>query len=159
MPHQKPGVALSAAKARVPAVEGWFTIDGDAPHLIGSRCTTCGTRFFPRRAVACADPACRGTEFEDVALSRTGKVWSYTENRYQPPPPYVSPDPFVPYVIAAVELDEEKIVVMGQVVAGVTVDDLKVGMPMELTVDTLFEDEQSRHVVWKWQPAGARAST
>jgi uncharacterized OB-fold protein len=158
MPHQKPGVALSAAKARVPAVEGWFTIDGDAPHLIGSRCTTCGTRFFPRRAVACADPACRGTEFEDVALSRTGKVWSYTENRYQPPPPYVSPDPFVPYVIAAVELDEEKIVVMGQVVAGVTVDDLKVGMPMELTVDTLFEDEQSRHVVWKWQPAGAGAS-
>jgi uncharacterized OB-fold protein len=158
MPHQKPGVALSAAKARVPAVEGWFTIDGDAPHLIGSRCTTCGTRFFPRRAVACADPACRGTEFEDVALSRTGKVWSYTENRYQPPPPYVSPDPFVPYVIAAVELDEEKIVVMGQVVAGVTVDDLKVGMPMELTVDTLFEDEESRHVVWKWQPAGARAS-
>jgi uncharacterized OB-fold protein len=133
-------------------VEGWFTIDGE-PHLIGSQCTTCGTRFFPRREIACADPACGGREFDDVPLARTGKVWSYTENRYQPPPPYVSPDPFVPYVIAAVELDDDKIVVMGQVVPGVSVDDLQVGMPMELTVDTLFADDDAEHVVWKWQPA------
>ncbi|MBV8959067.1 MAG: OB-fold domain-containing protein, partial [Actinobacteria bacterium] len=95
-----------------------------------------------------------GREFEDVPLARTGKVWSYTENRYQPPPPYMSPDPFVPYVIAAVELDDDKIVVMGQVVAGVGVDDLKIGMPMELTVDTLFEDDEAEQLVWKWQPAG-----
>ena len=146
---------MSAAKTRVPAVEGWFTVDDEAPQLIGSRCTTCGTRFFPRRSVACADPACRGTEFEDVGLARTGKVWSYTENRYQPPPPYVSPDPFVPYVIAAVELDDDKIVVMGQVVPGVGVGDLKVGMPMELTVGTLFEDDEAEHLVWKWQPVGS----
>lgn len=145
---------MSPAKTRVPAVEGWFTIDG-APHLVGSRCTTCGTRFFPRREIACADPSCPGRAFEDVALARTGKVWSYTENRYQPPAPYVSPDPFVPYVIAAVELDDDKIVVMGQVVPGVGVDDLTVGMPMELTVDTLFEDDDAEHVVWKWQPVGA----
>jgi uncharacterized OB-fold protein len=138
-------------KARVPAVEGWFTTDGDAAQLVGSRCTACGTRFFPRRSIACADPACGGTQLEDVALSRTGKVWSYTDNRYQPPPPYVSPDPFVPYLIAAVELDEEKIVVLGQVAPGVEAAALKVGAPMELVTDTLFEDDDNEYLVWKWR--------
>jgi len=139
-------------KTRIPAVDGWFTTDGPA-HLIGSRCTTCGTKFFPRRTVACADPSCAGMEFEDVPLSRTGKVWSYTENRYQPPPPYVpASEPFEPYLIAAVELDEEKIVVLGQVVPGVTVSDLRVGLEMELVTDRLFEDDDNEYVVWKWQP-------
>lgn len=140
------------AKTRRPAVEGWFELDNDRPHLIGSRCTTCATPFFPRRSLACPDPACDGTEFEDTPLSRTGTVWSFTDNRYQPPPPYVSPEPFEPYVIAAVELDEEKIVVLGQVVPGVTTADLRVGMPVELVVDTLFSDDDAEHVVWKWRP-------
>jgi hypothetical protein len=27
-------------------------------------------------------------------------------------------------------------------------------MAMELTVETLFEDEQTEYLVWKWKPAG-----
>ena len=84
---------MAQLKERVPAVEGWFTI-GDDPALLGSRCTVCGTYFFPREASFCRNPACRGREFEEVELSRRGRVWSFTDNRYQPPAPYVSPDPF-----------------------------------------------------------------
>ena len=47
-----------------------------------------------------------------------GRVWSYTDARYQPPPPYVAADPYVPFCLAAVELAAEKLVVMGQVVPG-----------------------------------------
>ena len=54
-----------------------------------------------------------------------GRIWSYTDARYQPPPPYVAADPYVPFCLAAVELAAEKLVVMGQVVGGVTVDDLR----------------------------------
>ena len=139
-------------RTRVAAVEGWFTT-GDAPRLVGSRCTACGTRFFPRRELACADPACGGTELTDVELSRTGTLWSYTDNRYQPPPPYVSGDPFEPYRIAAVELDEEKIVVLGQVPADVDDGALRIGAAMELVVDTLFEDDEHEYLVWKWRPS------
>ena len=53
-----------------------------------------------------------------VPLSRTGTVWSFTEHFYQPPEPYMSADPFEPYMVAAVELAEEKMVVLGQVAAG-----------------------------------------
>ena len=138
-------------KKRVPAIEGWFS-DADEPHLLGSRCMNCKSYFFPKETLYCRNPGCTGREFEQVPLSRSGKVWSFTNNCYQPPLPYVSPDPFVPYAIAAVELDEEKMVVLGQVASGTDVSQLKVGMEMELVLEKLFEDEESEYIVWKWKP-------
>ena len=143
---------MTAAKTTTPAVEGWFTIDSSRPALLGTRCTACGTYFFPREARFCRNPACDGTELEEVPLSRRGKVWSFTDNRYQPPAPYMSADPFEPYVIAAVELAEEKMVVLGQVASGTSVDQLRVGQEVELVLDTLYEDDDHNYVVWKWQP-------
>lgn len=143
---------------RVPALgaEGWFTTEGDAPALLGLRCTTCGTYVFPKADHGCPNPACPGAEFDEVELSRTGTVWSYTDARYQPPPPYVVPtDEHVPFCIAAVELAAEGLVIMGQVVAGVTVDDLSVGQPMELVIEVLFADDEAEHLVWKWRPIEA----
>ena len=39
-----------------PAVEGWFTT-GDEPSLVGTRCTSCGTVFFPAATGFCRNPA------------------------------------------------------------------------------------------------------
>ncbi len=144
------------AKTKTPAVEGWFKLDAAKPALLGTRCASCGTVFFPREETFCRNPACAGTKFEEVELSPRGRLWSYTNNCYAPPAPYVSPkDPFEPYAIAAVELEREKMVVLGQVVTGVGVDQLEVGMEMELVLGTLFEDEQNEYVVWQWKPASA----
>ena len=140
-------------KPQVPAIEGWYTMNEDAPHLIGSRCTACGTYFFPKQDSYCKNPACDGSEFEEVELSRTGTVWSYTNACYQPPEPFVAPDPFKPYAIAAVQLEKEQMTVLGQVVTGVGVEDLKVGMPMELVLETLHEDEEDTKLTWKWRPS------
>ena len=135
-----------------PAVDGWFTDS----HLLGHRCTTCGTYVFPPQARFCPDPRCQGDQFDTVPLSRTGRIWSYTDARYQPPPPYVPrTDPHTPFAIAAVELDAEKLVVLGQVVDGVGVDDLSVGMAMELVTETLLTDDEGDQVIWKWRPVGA----
>ena len=142
-------------KPLAPAIAGWHTMDPDEPHLIGTRCTDCGTYFFPRQSSYCKNPACDSTDFEEVELSRTGIIWSYTNACYQPPEPFVAPDPFQPYAIAAVELEEEHMVVLGQVVDGVGVDDLKVGMPVELVLETLHEDEEDTKVTWKWKPRAA----
>jgi uncharacterized OB-fold protein len=88
-----------------------------------------------------------------VLLSNKGTIWSYTNSEYPPPPPFVSRhEPFVPVVVAAVELEKEKMVVLGQVVDGVTVADLKVGMPVEMVIDTLYEDADHEYLVWKWKP-------
>ncbi len=140
------------SKPQVPAIEGWFTTDAQQPHLLGSRCKQCHSYFFPKEALFCRNPTCSSSEFEEVPLSRTGKIWSFTTNHYAPPAPYVSPDPFVPYTIAAVELDEEKMVVLGQLAGGVDPQSLKVGMNVELVLDTLYEDDTSAYLVWKWKP-------
>ncbi|HWE67642.1 MAG TPA: OB-fold domain-containing protein [Acidimicrobiales bacterium] len=141
---------------RVPAVDGWFTEGANGPALLGSRCPACGTFAFPAEKSFCRNPDCDGQEFETVELSRRGKIWSYTDARYQPPPPYVPADPYVPFCLAAVELAAEKLVVMGQVVDGVTVDDLKVGDEVELVIDTLYSEDDHDYLVWKWQPAAAQ---
>jgi uncharacterized protein len=125
-------------------------MDEDDPRLLGSRCTSCGTYFFPKEAYFCRNPDCAGRSFEEVALSRRGRVWSWTTNHYAPPAPYVAPDPFVPYTIAAVELADEHLVVLGQLADGVDPSLLHAGTEVELTLGTLFEDDDAQHVVWKW---------
>ena len=132
-----------------PVLEGWFTLDADQPHLIGSRCTSCGTYYFPRQKNFCRNPDCVSEMFEEVPLSRTGKVWSFTNASYQPPEPYVQVENFVPFAIAAVELEKEKMIVLGQVATGVGVESLKAGMTMELKLESLADGK----LTWKWKPA------
>lgn len=138
-------------KPRVAALEGWHTMEPQ-PHLIGTQCEACGTYFFPKQSDYCRNPNCDSTDFREVQLSRTGRIWSYTNACYKPPAPFVAQEPFVPYAIAAVELDKEKMVVLGQVIEGLTVEDLKVGMPMELVLEALHETDEDIKVTWKWQP-------
>ena len=140
-----------STKPQVPVLEGWFTLD-EKPHLIGTQCAKCGTYYFPRQSLFCKNPACDGEQFEEVKLSRTGKVWSFTNACYQPPEPYIAAEPFVPFTIAAVELEKEKMIVLGQVVDGINVSDLKAGMEMELVLAPLSEDDSAVKLTWKWQP-------
>jgi uncharacterized OB-fold protein len=147
-----------STKERVAAVDGWFTLDDADPRLLGNRCTRCGSYFFPKASVSCRNPSCDGTELEEVPLSNRGTIWSFTTNHYAPPAPYVAPDPFEPFSIAAVELPKEKMVVLGQVAEGVDPATLRVGTAVHLTLGTLFEDDEHEYVVWKWSPIeGARA--
>lgn len=133
------------------ALPGWHTLE-EPPALLGSRCLACGSYFFPRLSSFCRNPQCDGTEFEEVRLSRTGRIWSYTNACYQPPPPYVASQPFVPFAIAAVELERERLIVLGQVVSGVDVAQLAVGMAVELVLERLYRDGEVDRVVWKWRP-------
>lgn len=145
-------------QATVPVLEGWFT-QGDAPHLIGSRCTRCTTYYFPKLETFCRNPDCDGTEFEAVELSRRGKLWSFTNACYAPPAPFIPADPHVPYAIAAVELEHEKMIVLGAVVDGVGVESLKAGLEMELVLESILDAAVPEgKLTWKWKPvAGAVA--
>jgi uncharacterized OB-fold protein len=145
------------ATTRLPAIEGWFTID-DQPALIGNKCTSCGTVFFPKASNFCRNPDCDGTDFADTPLSRTGRVWSFTDAQYQPPPPYIPrADPYQPFALAAVELDAEQMVILGQVADGVTVADLSVGQPVELVVEPLYTENDCDYLVYRWKPVAAEA--
>jgi uncharacterized protein len=141
-----------------PAIEGWFTID-DEPVLLGNRCTTCGTVFFPKASFFCRNPACSGEEFAETRLSRRGRIWSFTDAQYQPPPPYLPrSEPFEPFALAAVELAEEQMVILGQVADGFSVSDLSVGQHVELVVEPLYSDDEHDYLVYRWKPIDGSAS-
>ena len=143
---------MSTTKQRVPAVEGLFTMDAEQPALIGGKARTRGSYFFPKH-LGGSDPLCVGDEIDEVLLSRRGKVWSWTTSSYPPPPPFiVQTEPYVPIVIAAVQLEAEQMVVLGQVVEGVAVEDLSLGQEVEIVLDTLYEDDEHEYMVWKWRP-------
>ena len=145
-------------KPHVPAITGWHTLDAK-PHLLGTQCVGCNTYFFPPQDQYCRNPDCDSTEFREVELSRTGLLWSYTNACYKPPAPYVAAEPFEPYAIAAVQLEREQMVVLGQVVEGIGVEELQVGMPMELVLEPLHETDEEIKVTWKWRPLASAAST
>jgi uncharacterized OB-fold protein len=141
------------SKQKVPAVDGWFTMDETAPQLMGARGADTGSYFWPTALAVSANPSRPGEEREPALLSRRGRLWSWTTNHYAPPEPYVAPDPFVPYTVCAVELDVEKMVVLGQLATGADPAQLAAGMDMELVLGPLYEDDDHEYVVWQWAPA------
>ncbi|MER5304482.1 zinc ribbon domain-containing protein [Streptomyces lasiicapitis] len=140
-------------------VARWFDGEGDGFRLLGTRCAACAAVFFPREDGFCRNPGCAGDELVEVALSRRGRVWSYTDGRYRPPAPYVSdPElPWEPYTLIAVELEAERMVVLGQAAPGVTVADLEVGMEVKVVPGVLGEDAGTTWTTWHWRPVGVTA--
>jgi len=56
-----------------------------------------------------------------------------------------------------VELESERIVVLGQAVPGITVADLTVGMEVEVVPGVLDEDTETTWTTWHWRPTGVTA--
>jgi len=141
-----------AKKTIQSAREGWFTLDQENPKLLGSRCDACGTYYFPIHEQFCRNPDCESEKFSTAELSSKGKVWSYTNAEYAPPEPFKASDPHEVFAIAAVELEKEKLIIMGQMQQGVNVADVKIGDEVKLILESLYEDDENDYVVWKWQP-------
>lgn len=134
----------------VPILSGFFEGSGEAARLIGVRCKTCGTYSFPKfRDIH--KPGCAKRDLEEVLLSKTGEVQTYTIQYYQPAPVFVGPDPFVPYAIGSVALPEG-ISVLG-IMTDCVLEELKVGMRVEVLAETLYSDETGREFqTWKFRP-------
>jgi uncharacterized OB-fold protein len=126
----------------VPVIEGWFTDNA----LLGTRCISCGTYFFPPDRAFCRNPACGSAELEETELSRTGKVWSFAINHYDAPAPFTGK---APYTVVAVELTNEQIVVLGQLSASGDPSSLRIGDTVEIVIEPLADGADE--VVWRWR--------
>jgi uncharacterized OB-fold protein len=91
---------------------------------------------------------------EDVELSRRGTLYAYTINYYPAPPPYVPAEPFRPYATAVMELEKERMMIQGQIASGYDLDNLEVGMGLEVVLETLSKSPEGADViVWKFKPS------
>ncbi|MEP7349605.1 MAG: OB-fold domain-containing protein [Sphingorhabdus sp.] len=129
-----------------PIADQLFT-DEDPPRLIGGRDVASGRIVFP-----CPT----GNNFEPFPLKRQGTVWSYTIQRFRPKsPPYAGPEAFSPFPVAYVELPGE--VIVEARLTNVALEDVKVGMAVELTQIPLDPDAAEPVLIHAFQPAGATA--
>ena len=141
---------MSAVKKQIPAVAGLFQLDGGELRLIGGKCPNCGSVFFPKFNQM-HKPDCGKGGADEILLSRTGTLKSYTVHHYAPPPPFVKADPFVPFAIGLVSLPEG-IDVVGML-TGVDTGALKTNINVELVAEKITEDEDGNELVtWKFRP-------
>ena len=134
--------------AKIPIRQGLFELFEDGTHLVGSRCRVCEEVTFPTNPFC---PRCCEQTTEDIPLSRRGLLYSFTIQRFRPPPPYRGPDPFVPYGVGMIELPEG--LRLTAVLEENHPERLRVGMQMELIFTTFFEDQDGNEVLgYKFKP-------
>ena len=135
---------------RVPVIPNLFTETPQGARLLGSKCTGCGTPYFPRSA-ACHNPACETPRIEDAAFGPHGTLWSFAVQYYAPPAPVKYDEPFAPFAIGVVDLPEGL-----RVLGRLSVDDLKqikIGMALELVIERLCGGTDGGEVTtWKFRP-------
>ena len=134
-----------------PFVEGWFEERDGLLYLLGQHCSMCGSYFFPPTRFCCGNPDCTSDNLAAVTLSRNGKLWSYTTNHYPAPAPYIAAEPFKPYIVAAVELAKECMIVLGPMVPGSDESQLSRGTEVSLAAVILSETDETRRIGWGWQ--------
>lgn len=143
----------------MPVIEGVPVADelfeaGDEPALVGTRCTGCGTHYFPK-SISCRNPGCESKTVERAVLGRRGRLFSYTVQSYRPPALFRM-EPWEPYAIGLVELPEGLRVM--SMLTGVDLDAIEIGMPLRLVVEPLYRDEAGRDVLtYGYAPTAAEA--
>ena len=96
--------------------------------VAGTRCKTCGMVFFPPRA-DCYQ--CLSNDMEWFEVSGTGKLVTYSKLEYAP----IGFQDDVPYCIALLDYGDYK--VFGRIDRDLPEDEIKVGMLMKTTANTL----------------------
>lgn len=127
-------------------------VSGDGMvQLVGGRCATCHSMFFPQFAIY-HNVGCASEEIEQILLGPTGVLSSYTTQYYSPPPPYPVTDPFDPFSVGAVAFPEG-IEVIGKLVAGPGVA-FAIGDRVELVEQELADvSDGSKIRTWTFQYA------
>ncbi len=131
--------AAHAAKGRRPIVHFLRLPEHGEPHLVGQRCTACGTVYIGPR-VACAKCLATGS-FEEIALSRRGTLHVYSIVHQS------SPGTPVPYVAAIVDLPEGVAVRANLIDVPPDPKALRFGMPVEMTTGVSQQDREGTDVV------------
>lgn len=133
-----------------PVIDGLFTETSEGVRLLGSRCATCGTPYFPRSGL-CHNPACSGSDMQDASFGPHGVLWSYSVQNYPPPLPARYDEPYEPYALGVVDLSDGL-----RVVGRMLVDhlgEIAVGQQVELVLGPLYHDpDGTTPLSWMFKP-------
>jgi len=132
--------------SRRPVQSGLFDLADDGSiRLVGGWSPSSGHHHFPRQPVC---PYSGADDVEEVRLSGRGRLWAWTAVT-TPPAGYSG---LVPYGFGVVELDEERLRVVGRITES-DPDQLDDGMAMRLVPEVLGEDDDGTEIMtWAFAP-------
>lgn len=133
-----------------PVVDGLFEAQDGHVRLIGTRCQSCGTLYFPE-TVGCRNPDCLTKAIERIALPSSGLLHSFTIQRYQPPPVFRIDD-WTPYAIGVIDLGDG-LHVMGML-TDVSLDHIEIGMRLHVVEAPLFRNDGETVTTYMFAPEG-----
>lgn len=126
--------------------EGILTTE-QPPRLVGGRSLATGRIVFPCPASA---------DFEPTPLKREGRLWSFTVQRFRPKsPPYAGPVDFEPWPLGYIALEDQTMVEAR--IVNVAVEDIAIGMELELVLIPLDPEADVPVLIHAFQPKGAAA--
>lgn len=125
----------------VPLREGRFVMDAEGGKLLGHKCNSCGRLYFPK-VQFCFE--CFGKDLEEIALSRRGKLYTFTTCYYN------SMYLVAPYTIGFVDLTDG-VRVFAPLIA-VEGKPFELGMDMELVIEELYREDDKQVIGYKFKP-------
>jgi uncharacterized OB-fold protein len=121
--------------------ESLFVPDAAQVTLRGGECAGCGTTTFPHQR-SC--PRCGSVRMAAVALPRSGRLWSFTVQNFEPKVPYRGGGAFEPYGVGYVDLGP---VIVEARLAESDAGSLEIGAAMDLMLIPAFQDEDGTRVL------------
>lgn len=128
-------------------MEGIFKETPEGPKPYATRCKKCGMTFFPSESIC---TGCLSEEMDEFDLPKEGVLKTYTVV-YRPVNKYP-----IPHCIGEIIYPEEKLDVKGVLKVNNPEDlekgnEFKIGSKVELIMDTLWEEEDTEIIGYKYR--------
>jgi uncharacterized OB-fold protein len=131
----------------LPAIEPFTRDFFTSGRLLLQRCTTCSTIQHPPEEVCYK---CQATAFDSVESSGRGEIYSFIVVHH-PVSPLLKDR--VPYGVALVRLsDFPDVRILGNVL-DVPADELRIGLPVQVTWEEVTDDQGEQLRIPQWQAA------
>ena len=126
----------------------YWRLQSQRYRMVGEVCDHCGAYLFPPRDIC---PECSQPASTPYTFSGKGEVYSHS-TIYQAPEGF---EEFVPYTVALVKLEEGPMITAQ--LTDVEVDDVEIGMPVEMVTRRMQEDGEDGLIIYgyKFRPAFA----
>ena len=126
---------------KIPVKDGMIKVVDGQSILLGSKCSECGQAFFPTESL-CLN--CGSEMLDEITLSRKGTLYSYSAVEM----PCANFKP--PYAVGFVDMPEG-VRIFGQLDIKEKLS-FKIGMEMEIYVDTLWQEGGKDIIGYRFSP-------
>jgi len=138
-------------KTAIPLREDFWTNpsnNNDQARLIGSKCSSCGEIFFPKKEKNwCVH--CNKSTLEEIILSNKGKIATFSVVMQQPGGGFYKGP--VPYAYGCVDLEDG--IRIETLLSADDFDQLAVDQDVEMVIEKFYNDEDANEIVtFKFKP-------